>query len=234
MLPSGVVCVGNCSVEIGRKKGDERMGMGRPASGEGFDLSNPVNSFIDVAGRVLLQPVRFFGGLPRGGGLLNPLVFALVCIVVSALLSGLLVLLGVQQNPGFNPNPQNAIPSTFAPTSALASILFAPIGGAIGLFIAAAIQQLLVRLVVGENNSGFASTFGVASYTQVTGLVNWIPIVGPLIALYGLYLSVVGIREVHGTTTGKAALVVLIPFAVVLLVTFIVLAWVGFTVSSRG
>jgi hypothetical protein len=221
-------------VEIGRRKGDERMGMGRPASGEGFDLSNPVNSFIDVAGRVLLQPVRFFGGLPRGGGLLNPLVFALVCIVVSALLSGLLVLLGVQQNPGFNPNPQNAIPSTFAPTSALASILFAPIGGAIGLFIAAAIQQLLVRLVVGENNSGFASTFGVASYTQVTGLVNWIPIVGPLIALYGLYLSVVGIREVHGTTTGKAALVVLIPFAVVLLVTFIVLAWVGFTVSSRG
>lgn len=234
MFPSGVVCVGNCSVEIGRRKGDERMGMGRPASGEGFDLSNPVNSFIDVAGRVLLQPVRFFGGLPRGGGLLNPLVFALVCIVVSALLSGLLVLLGVQQNPGFNPNPQNAIPSTFAPTSALASILFAPIGGAIGLFIAAAIQQLLVRLVVGENNSGFASTFGVASYTQVTGLVNWIPIVGPLIALYGLYLSVVGIREVHGTTTGKAALVVLIPFAVVLLVTFIVLAWVGFTVSSRG
>ena len=221
-------------MEIGREKGDERMGMGRPASGEGFDLSNPVNSFIDVAGRVLLQPVRFFGGLPRGGGLLNPLVFALVCIVVSALLSGLLVLLGVQQNPGFNPNPQNAIPSTFAPTSALASILFAPIGGAIGLFIAAAIQQLLVRLVVGENNSGFASTFGVASYTQVTGLVNWIPIVGPLIALYGLYLSVVGIREVHGTTTGKAALVVLIPFAVVLLVTFIVLAWVGFTVSSRG
>jgi hypothetical protein len=91
-----------------------------------------------------------------------------------------------------------------------------------------------VRLVVGQNNSGFASTFGVASYTQVTGLVNWIPIVGPLIALYGLYLSVVGIREVHGTTTGKAALVVLIPFAVVLVVAFIVLAWVGFTVSNRG
>ena len=234
MFPSRVVCVDHCSVDIGCRKGDGRMGMGRSAAGEGFDLSNPVNSFVDVARSVLLQPVRFFGGLPRGGSLLNPLVFALVCIVVSALLSGLLVLLGVQQNPGFNPNPQNAIPSTFAPTSALASILFAPIGGAIGLFIAAAIQQILVRLVVGQNNSGFASTFGVASYTQVTGLVNWIPIVGPLIALYGLYLSVVGIREMHGTTTGKAALVVLIPFAVVLVVAFIVLAWVGFTVSNRG
>ena len=210
------------------------MGIGRSASGEGFDLSNPANSFVDVARRVVLQPVRFFGGLPRDQNLLNPLVFALVCIVVSAILSGLLVLLGVQQNPGFNPNPQNAIPSTFAPTSALASILFAPIGGAIGIFVAAAVQQLLVRLVVGENNQGFASTFKVASYTQVTALVNWVPVIGPLVALYGLYLSIVGIREIHGTTTGKAALVVLIPFLVVLVVAVIALAWVGYTLSNQG
>ena len=210
------------------------MGMGRSASGEEFDHSNPANSFVDVARRVILQPVRFFGGLPRDQNLLNPLVFALVCVVVSALLSGLLVLLGVQQNPGFNPNPQNAIPSTFAPTSALASILLAPILGAIGIFVAAAIQQLLVRLVVGENNQGFASTFKVVSYTQVTALVNWVPIIGPLVALYGLYLSIMGIREVHGTTTGKAALVVLIPFLVVLVVAVIVLAWVGYTLSNQG
>jgi len=210
------------------------MGMGSSASGGDFDLSNPANSFVDVARRVILQPVRFFGGLPRDRNLLNPLVFALVCIVVSAILSGLLVLLGLQQNPGFNPNPQNAIPSTFAPTSALASILFAPIGGAIGVFVAAAIQQLLVRLVVGENNQGFASTFKVASYTQVTALVNWVPIIGPLVALYGLYLSIVGIREIHGTTTGKAALVILIPFLVVLVVAVIVLAWLGYTLSNQG
>ncbi len=52
-------------------------------------------------------------------------------------------------------------------------------------------------------------------------------------ALYGLYLSIVGIREVHGTTTGKATLVVLIPFAVVLVVAVIVLLWVGLTVFSQ-
>ena len=69
-----------------------------------------------------------------------------------------------------------------------------------------------------EAHSGYAATFRVASYTQVTSLVNWIPIIGPLLALYGIYLSIVGIREMHGTTTSKAALVVLIPFAVVLVV----------------
>ena len=209
------------------------MSVRRSASGGEFDISNPVNSFVDVVRRVVLQPVRFFAGVPRSGSLLNPLVFALVCVLISAILSAVLVLAGVQQNPGFNPNPQNAIPSVFAPGSALLGIIFAPIGGAIGLFIVAAIQQLLVRLVIGENNSGFGATFRVASYTQVTSLVNWIPIVGPLVALYGLYLSIVGIREVHATTTGKAALVVLIPFAVVLLVALIVVAAAGIAVLSQ-
>ena len=209
------------------------MGVGRSASGGEYDLSNPVNSFGDVVRRVFLQPGRFFAGMPRSGALLNPLIFAVVCIEISALLSALLVLAGVQPNPGFNPNPQNALPSVFTPGSALASIIVAPIFGAIGLFIAAAIQQLLVRLVVGANNSGFGSTFRVASYTQVTGLVNWIPIVGPLLSLYGLYLSIVGIREAHGTTTGKAALVILIPFAVVLVVALIVAAAVGFAFFSQ-
>jgi hypothetical protein len=209
------------------------LGVRRSASGGEFDLSNPINSFADVVKRVVLQPVRYFAGVPRSGSLLNPLVFALVCVVISAILSALLVLAGVQQNPGLNPNPQNAIPSVFAPGSAVLGVLFAPIGGAIGLFVVAAIQQLLVRLIVGANNSGFGATFRVASYTQVTSLVNWIPIVGPLVALYGLYLSVVGIREVHATTTGKAALVVLIPFAVVLVVALIVVSAAGIAVLSQ-
>ena len=97
----------------------------------------------------------------------------------------------------------------------------------------ALIQQLLVRLIVGARNSGFETTFRVASYTQVTSLVNWIPVVGPLLALYGIYLSIVGIREMHGTTTGKAALVVLIPFIVALLLALLALAVVGIALFAR-
>ncbi|HEX2181897.1 MAG TPA: YIP1 family protein [Rubrobacteraceae bacterium] len=203
------------------------MGVGRSASGGEYDLSNPAGSFGEVVRGVVLQPVRFFAGIPRSGPLLNPLVFAVICLEISAILSALLVLAGVQENPGFNPNPQNALPSVFTPGSALASIVLTPIFGAIGLFVAAAIQQLLVRLIIGANNSGFGATFRVASYTQVTGLVNWIPILGPLLSLYGLYLAIVGIRETHNTTTGKAALVILIPFAVVLVIALIVLIAAG-------
>jgi hypothetical protein len=206
------------------------MSVGTSSGGGDYDLSDPVNSFADVVRRVILRPTRFFAQLPRQGNLAGPLVFALICIEISVVLGVLLgelfLLLGVGvSNPGYNPNPQNLwFPSIFLPSTPVTSLIIAPIVGTIGVFVAAAIQQLLVRLVVGERNSGFGATFRVASYTQVTGLVNWIPTIGPLLALYGIYLSVVGIREMHGTTTAKAALVVLIPFGVALLVALVAFA----------
>ena len=192
------------------------------------------SNFVNVVRRVVLQPVGFFAGLPRRGNLVSPLLFALICIEVSAIVGWLLVLIGVGNSPSYNPNPQTlGLPSVFTPGSPIVSVLLAPIAGAIGIVIAAAIQQLLVRLIVGARNSGFGATFRVASYTQVTNLVNWIPIVGPLLALYGVYLSVVGIREVHGTTTGKAVLVILIPFVVALLVALVVVLAVGVALFTQ-
>src|SRR5215212_8908012 len=70
------------------------MGVGR-TSGADYDLSNPVESFADVVRRVILQPVGFFAELPRRGSLLNPLIFALICTEVSAILGGILRLAGV-------------------------------------------------------------------------------------------------------------------------------------------
>jgi hypothetical protein len=177
----------------------------RTTPGEGdYNLSDPIHSFIDTVRRVVLQPVSFFASLPQSRNLVNPLVFALICIEIYTILGGLLGLVRVGTNRGLG--------------SFIASIIAAPIGGAIGLFILAAILHLLVRLVVGAGNSGFEATFRVAAYAAVVNLVSWIPLVGWLLGLYGIYLSVVGIREMHGTTTGKAALVVLIPAGVILLV----------------
>ena len=62
---------------------------GRTEGGD-YDLSNPINSFIDVVRRLVFQPVSFFAGLPRSGNFINPLVFALICYEISAILGGLL------------------------------------------------------------------------------------------------------------------------------------------------
>ena len=80
---------------------------------------------------------------------------------------------------------------------------------------------------MGANNAGLGATFRVAAYTSVTSLVSWIPFVGGLLALYGIYLGVVGIREMHDTTTRKALVVVVLPVIVI-----VVLALLGLLVAG--
>ena len=192
-------------------------------SGGDYNLSDPVNSFVDVVRRVAFQPAAFFAGLPRQGSLLNSLVFALICIEISVILVGLLNLIGLPGGVLWLDAPQGN-QGFFAFVGAL---VLAPIAGAVGLLITALITHLLVGLVVGPSNSGFEATFRVASYTSVTSLLGWLPYIGWLFTLYRVYLAIVGIREVHSTTTGKAALVVLIPFAVIALLAFLLVGVAG-------
>ena len=198
-------------------------------SGGDYDLSNPVNSFVDVARRVAFQPAAFFAGLPRHGALLNPLVFALICIEVSVILVGLLTFIDV---PG-------GITSLFGARgnqgllAFLGGLVLAPIAGTVGVFLAALVTHLLVMVVVGSGHSGFGATFRIVAYSSVTSLVGWIPFIGWIASLYRLYLATVGIREMHATTTGKALLVVLLP-AILILVLVLVVAGASAIVFFRA
>jgi hypothetical protein len=64
-------------------------------------------------------------------------------------------------------------------------------------------------------------------------LVTWIPLIGGLLGLYGIYLAVVGIREMHGTTTGKAVVVVLFPVILIVVLALLGLLVAGAVFFSR-
>jgi hypothetical protein len=204
----------------GPSEGPGGSPRGAQSAAAEFRYTDPVQTFIATVQAVVLRPVDFFRGILRQGDLINPLIFALICYEVSAILGGLLRLVGIgATNQGFG--------------EFLVSIILAPIFAAIGLFIGAGILHLLVMLIVGSRNSGFEATFRVVAYSAVTSLVSWIPYIGGLLSLYGIYLGIVGIREMHNTTTGKAALVVLIPAAVVLLLVFFVVGAAAFFILSQ-
>jgi hypothetical protein len=204
--------------------GGSSEGPGGPSPGPSdsaaaieFRYTDPLQTFIATVRAVVLRPVDFFRGILRRGDLINPLIFAIICYEVSAILGGLLRVAGIgATNQGVG--------------GFLGTIIFAPILAAIGLFIGAGILHLLVMLIVGSRNAGFEATFRVVAYSAVTGLVSWIPFIGGLLSLYGIYLGIVGIREVHNTTTGKAALVVLIPAAVIILLGLLLFSAILFAV----
>jgi hypothetical protein len=182
-------------------------GPSRSAAAVEFNYQDPVQSFIATVQAVVLRPAEFFRGILRQGDFLNPLMFALICVLVSSILGGII---GFFFNIGFA--DQGVIGAFFR---FIFSIIQALIGVTIGLFIGAGIWHLLVMLIVKPTHAGYEATFRVAAYSAVIYLVSWIPVIGWLLSLYGIYLGIVGIREVHGTTTGKAALVVLIPIVVI-------------------
>jgi hypothetical protein len=172
-----------------------------------------VQSLINTVRNVVTTPIGFFRGIIGHRDLVNPLIFAIICYEIAAILGGLLALVGISGQRGFGPF--------------IGSLVFAPIFAAIGLFIGAGILHLLVTLIVGSRNAGFAGTFRVSAYSSVTSLVSWIPVIGWIASLYGIYLAVVGVREVHSTTTVKAALVVLIPALIVLFLIVVLVVLVG-------
>lgn len=165
-------------------------------SGTEFALSDPLRSFFSSFAGVITQPTTFYRGISRGGDFVSPLVFGLICCAVAGLLYGffslfLAVAFGGQGLLG-------------AIVTAVFNIFLITLLGAGGMFLLAGIVHLLVRAYV-RPNAGFEATFRVVAYSYATQVLGgWIPIANLFVGLWALYLGVVGVREVHSTTTGRA------------------------------
>jgi hypothetical protein len=196
--------------------------VSRGVSGGDFDYRELVPSLIQTAREVLLNPVNFFRSVPRQGDFVSPLLFAIICAVISAILSGIIGFL-------INVVSGNAVGNAIG--GLIGTIIIIPIVTAIGLFVWAAIYHVLILLIVRPSHEGYEATFRVVAYASALQLVAWlsaIPILGALVAIvvgiYGVVLSVIGIREIHSTTTGRAVAVVLIPVVILLILGFLIAA----------
>jgi len=182
-----------------------------------------LNAFFQTATKCLLTPTAFFSRLPRQGGFLNPILFGVMSIVVSFVLAYIWYsLLGRGGGGLFG----FLIVIPFVVLSAFIIVI-------IQLFLGSGILHLCL-LLLGGANEGYQATFRVVSYSSVTWLFNTIPVVGTIASLWGIVLTVIGLREVHNTSTGKSVAAMAIPVGVVILVA-LVLAFtvVGFGASKR-
>ncbi len=156
----------------------------------------------------------------RRGEEKGPLLFAGICLATGLLLS----LLAVSLDP-LAPEGSFSLLDFFSNLFSLAQgepvetvlsvglfLLLALIGIGLYVYVQAAVQHLFVLVFVRERR-GFWATFPVVAYAGgVIALLFWIPVLGYLLGLYGLYVAATGLRELHGTTTTRALFAVLIPY----------------------
>lgn len=105
-------------------------------------------------------------------------------------------------------------------------ILGAALGGIVGAFIfwvvGTAIFYGLAKMFGGEGD--FQGLMRGNAYAAVPSAVSGIPFIGLLIALWGVYLFILNVRENMALSTGKAAAVVLIPVGILIVLAVLLAA----------
>jgi hypothetical protein len=189
-------------------------------SGGGF-----IAAFFKTTQEVLFSPSRFFKKISSGEGYWAPLLYGLIAGIIGQGAAIFWLWLMMAQFI-----PMERLPFQYS-ISILQIIVPLPFQEAIAMFIGSGIIHLCLMIVRG-NNGGYKTTFRGIAYSYSAYLFGIIPFIGLLIGgVYAVILTIIGVREGHGISTGKAVLAVLLPviviFGLIIVAIFLVMMFVG-------
>lgn len=172
------------------------------------------NGLFMTARDVLLRPSDFFKKMAVTGGLTDPLLFAMIIGMVGLLFLSLWdLVLHDSMRSIMTPEMRNAAGRGMS--NGIASpfgVVMMPFLLISWIFIVSGMLHLFLMMVRGAK-AGFEATFRVISYSVSPFLFMAIPYCGMLLTmLWMLTLAVIGLRDAHETTGGKATVAVFFPF----------------------
>lgn len=170
----------------------------------------------------LFEPAAFFRRVGRSQSVSGPLLYYLLVTVVGAFFSMWWEAAGVWP-PIWEGAPPGIAAEVGEPAAAVFRFFLSPFIALVGLAVWTLVLHLFVLLFVPERQP-IGSTARALCYSAGPTVFAVVPFLGGLVALAWItVLQVIGLREVHETTTGRAAVVVLAPLAIVfLMVVFLV------------
>jgi hypothetical protein len=169
-----------------------------------------LQAMFEMIRDVLLDPVNTFRKMKLSGDMASPLVFVLILGSVGMIIGCIWSILAQV----FQLLPARHGAEAFAVSTVvnIALMVFSPVLMLIGTFIGAGILHLCLMITGGEKN-GFEATFRIVAYSSgATALFQVVPFCGGIVAgIWALVAQIIGAREMHETTTGKAVVAVLLP-----------------------
>jgi hypothetical protein len=189
-------------------------------SGEGF-----FKAFYRTTRDSLFSPSQFFKKISSGEGYWAPLIYGLITGIIGNGCAIFWFWLFMAQLI-----PMDRIPFQYS-LSILQIVVPLPFQQAAAIFLGSAIIHLCL-MIVGGNNNGYKTTFRAISYSYSGYLFGIIPFIGLFIGnTYTFILTIIGVREGHGISTGKAILAVLLPaiviFGLILIAILLVMTFIG-------
>lgn len=188
-----------------------------------YDTSAPISSFVRVAKDVLLQPASFFASIAPTAkedeeSVRAAVWFVVACALAYVILAGAYEIIAAVSLGGMSRISIFGLEG-LAAIAAFALLLgmLVPLLALIQLYVVAFLLHIPVMIFAGPQRRSYYSTLKIYAYLAVTLLFGWVPVVWFVLSLYQAYLAGAGVRELHRTSTRRAAIVGVIVLAVSLL-----------------
>jgi hypothetical protein len=193
-------------------------------SGGGF-----IGAFFKTIQEILFSPTKFFKKAAAGKGYWAPFIFALISGIIGSgvgLLWQWLFLSGIV--------PTQLLSATTYSAFLVSAIISIPFTIALSILIGSGVTHLCL-MIVGGNRKGFEATFRAVSYSHSALLFCIVPIIGNFVGgIYLMILAILGVREGHEISTGKAVLAILLPLIVVSVLGILLAISIPFLIGSLG
>ena len=188
--------------------------------------------FLDKLKGFLLNPVETFNQT-KEDSITDAIKFFLPLLLVFAVLLGVLAILGMAA--------MGSMMGEFMPLGmlgggalAVMTIIFTIIALIVGIFIDGVIVHIFAYLMGARN--GIGQTIKAVIYgCAPLFLIGWIPTIGIIGVVWSFVLEVIGIREYHEISTGRAVIALILPviIIVILMVVFFI-SIIGSLMSMGG
>jgi len=193
-------------------------------SGGGF-----IGAFLETTQEVLFSPTKFFKKAAGGKGYWSPFIFAMISGIIG---SGVGLLWQWLFFTGFVP-PQILSVTTYSVILTFA-IISIPFTIAFFIIVGSGVTHFCL-MIVGGNRKGFEATFRAICYSCSASLFYIVPIIGSFVGgIYIFILAILGVREGHEISTGKAVLAVLLPLIVVFGLGILLAIFIPLFIGSMG
>jgi len=170
---------------------------------EDLDNLGFIQGVLGTLQQSLFKPHEFFARMPMQGGMLNPLLYGLIVGSLGAMISYLTGL--VMDHHPFMASTR------LAGTMSVVVGLLIPVFVAIGI-LAGAVLLHVALFMLGGARQPFEVTFRIVAYASGPDLFSAVPMIGWIITLiWKFYITVIGVKAVHGLTTGRSVAAVSLP-----------------------
>ena len=231
--PENIACPG-CGEPRLEEAGDLKAAFGRGESAQGpgscpWEERQERGTFAalgETLQQSLFAPSAFFGNLPPEGRIGAGLIYAVIVGSLTAVVA--MMWQRVVGSPGVWLQEGQEIPP-FIGYFWYLGLAVLPLAIVASIFFRSAILHLSL-LLLGGAQRGYSATLKVVCYASSTSAFHVFPFCGSFIAFFWrIALIVIGLREVHRISTGKAVMAWLLPFLLVSCIAGAALLGLGLT-----